>query len=115
MREAKMGFGQEIRSKGFDAVEQEPLFWFYVSFVSKPPDGKIWSTGGGAFMGATVVQAKHHGYVIGIVLDRKLKPENSKVGETIEIPADKLPAEEHRYKLLTREQVETLWPGVRGD
>ena len=45
------------------------------------------------------------------MFDLKLIPEDAKIGMSIEIPDDKLPPEEFRNKLLTRDQVEALWPG----
>ena len=112
-QERTMGFEREIRSS-LAGQPQEPLFWFYVSFVSKGPDGTWSGSGGGDFMGAAVVQATHRAKVVDRLFEPpKLIPEGAKIGTSIEIPKDKLPAEQFRNRLLTRTEVETLWPGVK--
>jgi hypothetical protein len=91
-----MKFEQEIRSKGFDQ-KPEPKLWFYISFVDK----------GGAFMAAAVVQGENR---VEAVFSTKGIPEGARLGTDIVIPGDKLPAEQFRNRLLTRPEVETLWP-----
>ncbi len=44
----------------------------------------------------------------------KLKPEAAKTELIVEIPGDKLPPEQYRNRLLTREEVEAIWPEVKG-
>jgi hypothetical protein len=44
---------------------------------------------------------------------RKLLPAGATFGRFVELPKDKLPAEEYRYNLLTREQIETMWPKAK--
>ena len=97
----KTGFEHEVRSSL--AGKPEPLFWYYISFANEAS---------GAFLGAVVVEgpndvkaALHEAF--------PLMPKGGKLTTRIEIPKDKLPAEQFRNRLLTRAEVETLWPGVK--
>lgn len=106
-----MGFEQEIRKSL--AGRKEPLVWVYVTFVSKGPDNSWSGSGGGDFMGAVLVEAPNRVGVVDVLFNRHLIPEGAKVGTTIDVPADKVPAEKFRDRLLTRDEVMELWPGVK--
>ena len=99
-----MGFEQEVRTKGFD--EPPPLFWFYVSFVGEDDGG---------FMGAALVEAPGWNKSFSVAGKRMLMPAGAKFGHYVEIPKDKLPAAEYRNRILSRGEIEALWPGVRID
>ena len=99
-KELAMGFEQEIRSKGFD-VEREPMRWFYISFVNRS----------GAFMGAALVQGGNRVEAVFDSVSLQL-PEGAKMGTDIEIPADKVPAKEFCNRMLSRAEIQALWPGV---
>ncbi len=93
------------------------MFWYYVSFVTKGPGGSWSSKGGGDFMGAVVVEATTRARVADVTafdLGVDSRGDAADRHEHRAFPKDKLPAEEFRNKLLTRSQVETLWPGVKG-
>ena len=107
-----MKFEQEIRSS-LAGKPPEPLVWVYCTFVTKGPGGSWSSPGGGEFMGAAVVEAPSRFKVVDVVFDRELIPKGTKVGMSIDVPADKLPSEQFRNRLLSRQEVEEMWPGVK--
>lgn len=107
-----MGFEEEIRAS-LGGKPPAPLLWFYVALVTKGPEGNWSSPGGGEFMGAVVIEATSSIKAVDALFDSELLPKGAKTGTILEIPADKLPPPEFRNTLLSRAQVETLWPGVR--
>jgi hypothetical protein len=96
-------FENRIRTSGFD-VPVPAKKWFYISFINKPE---------GKFQGAALVEAEHWGKAIDAVFELKLKPKDAKCELTIEIPGDKVPPEEYRNRLLSREEIEAIWPQVK--
>ena len=97
-----LSFEDRIRTGGFDVPSVSK--WFYISFVSKPH---------GVFQGAAVVEGENWGKAIDAVFSLKLIPKDAKCELTLEIPADKWPADEYRGRLLTRAEVEAIWPQVK--
>jgi len=72
--------------------------WFYVS--ERLPDG--------SFAGAVIIEAQNctQAAIRGLEL---LEMDDAELGTYLEIPADKVPAQQYRDRILTKEEVEELW------
>lgn len=105
------GFIQQIR-ESFGEREQE-THWYYIAFQTDRDKAR--KTGKISFLGAAVLQSISEYDVVRDAHMRKIAPEDSETRDRpLEIPADKLPAEEYRNRLLSREEIEKLWPEVPG-
>jgi hypothetical protein len=71
-------------------------------------DGKL------NFLGAAIVESISQFDAVRDVHRLRIAPERAEVrNEPVEIPANKLPPEKYRNRLLTREEVLSLWPEVK--
>jgi hypothetical protein len=103
--EPDQSFETTVRIDGLD-VEPPQKKWFYVSLVFKDS---------GKFQGAVIVESENPIQAIGAAYTacfaELMEPFLART--SLEIPDEKLPGEEYRNRLLTREEVEEIWPGVK--
>jgi hypothetical protein len=91
----------QFKKRAAEVVRQEmnePERWHYVSFA-----------GESSFRGAVIIEA--HG-----ITDALLKINGLKLnphGEVLCIPLDEVPEEKWRNRLLTKEDVLTMWPDAK--
>jgi hypothetical protein len=77
-----------------------PFGWYLVPSYNK-------STG--QFVAAVIVQGREWSNAVQAALKLRCN-EGEELGRTVEIPADRVPAEQYRNRSLTREEVETILP-----
>ena len=103
--EPDQSFETTIRIDGLD-MEPPQKKWFYVSLVFKDS---------GRFQGAVIVESEDPIQAIAaayaVCFHDLMDPFIAK--RAIEIPAEKLPGEEYRNRLLAREEIEEIWPGIK--
>lgn len=93
---------KQLQDRAAELVAQEqsqPLQWFYLSFADEE------------FRGAAIMQA--HGFMSAVARLTMLgqNPGGECVGAPL--PDTELPAENFRNRLLTKEEVKTIWPDAK--
>jgi hypothetical protein len=82
-----------------------PSFWFLVPFIK---------TETGKFQAAVIVEGKNWGDAVKAALHMRLEDDENIGRNYFQLPADRVPAEQYRNRILTREEVETIWPESKG-
>ena len=103
----KQDFAVEVKTTFQDRTIGK--FWWYIAFET---DRDIAKKGGPiAFMGATILEAPTMFEAVREAYKRQIVPQDSETRrEPVQIPDDKVPAAEYRNRLLTKEEVQQIWP-----
>jgi hypothetical protein len=104
------------KGKTFDQLVTEatagealpPLHWYLVAYLDKET---------GQFLAAVIVQGRSWDQAVKVAIDIRCE-KAEKMGKIVEIPAeipaDRLPAEQYRNRILTRSEIDTIWPTANG-
>jgi hypothetical protein len=104
----KKDFAAEVKATFQDRSIDK--FWWYIAFET---DKNVAKKGGPIlFMGAAIVEAPTMFDAISEAF-RGIAPRDSSTrNQPVQIPDDKLPAAEYRNRLLTKEEVQQIFPEV---
>ena len=107
--DSKREFAAEVRATFQDRTVEK--FWWYLAFETEK---KVAKKGGPiVFMGAAIVEAPTYFDAVSEVYRRRIAPEESSTRNMpVQIPEGKLPLAEYRNRLLTKEEVQQIWPEV---
>jgi hypothetical protein len=105
----KQDFASEVKATFEDRTIEK--FWWYVAFET---DKNVAQKGGPiVFMGAAIVEAPTLYDTVREAYSKGIAPEKSSIrNQPVQIPEDKLPSAEHRNRLLTKEEVQQMWPDL---
>jgi hypothetical protein len=82
-----------------------PSVWFFVPFIK---------TETGKFQTAVIAGGKSWIEAATAALHVRVKDDEEIGRNHFQIPADRVPAEQYRNRILTREEIETIWPESKG-
>lgn len=104
----KHDFAAEVKATFQDRTVEK--FWWYIAFET---ERNVAKKGGPIFfMGAAIVEAPTLFDAISEAY-RGIAPKDSSTrNRPVQIPDDKLPPAEYRNRLLTKEEVQQIWPEV---
>jgi hypothetical protein len=96
------------KEKSFDQLVSEatanktlpPLLWFLMPYTVKET---------GQFTCAVIVQGRAWDDAVKAALHLRIEDRET-FGKITEIPADRVPAEQYRNRVLTLEEIRTIWP-----
>jgi hypothetical protein len=106
----KQEFAAEVKATFQDRTVEK--FWWYIAFETEKNVAK--KGGPIVFMGAAIIEAPTKYDTVSEAYRRGIAPEKSSIrNQPLQIPEDKLPPEEYRNRLLTLEEVQTMWPETK--
>lgn len=105
----KQDFAAEVKATFQDRTIE--TFWWYIAFET---DRDVAKTGGPiVFTGAAILEAPTMFEAIREAYKRQIAPQDSETrNQPVQIPEDELPPLEYRNRLLTKADVQQIWPEV---
>jgi hypothetical protein len=107
--DSKREFAAEVKATFQDRTVEK--FWWYLAFET---DRDVAKKGGPVvFMGAAILEAPTLFEAIREAYKRRITPQDSETrNQPVRIPEGKLPGPQYRNRLLTKDEVEQIWPEV---
>ena len=105
----KQDFAAEVKATFQDRTVEK--FWWYIAFETEK---NVVKKGGPiVFMGAAIVEAPTFFDAVSEAYRKRIAPENSSTrSQPVQIPDDRLPLADYRNRLLTKEEVQQIWPEI---
>ena len=106
----KQNFAAEVKATFQDRTIEK--FWWYIAFET---DRDVAKKGGPiVFTGAAILEAPTMFEAIREAYKRQIAPQDSETrNQPVQVPESKLPVAEYRNRLLTLEEVQTMWPETK--